>query len=334
MTIPLAVHARAASWLGFLWQPFRLALAAALVVALYALALPNHYTSVVNILPVETKGLGGGLSSLAAAATAIGMGLPGQDGSDTTYVDILNSRWMRENLLRTTYSFKVRTWGFGAPQARTQTLYDYLHRANLDRAVQEMGLVLSANRDVKTRILTVEVDTKSPELSQQIAEQAVGLLETFVQKTGQTRGGYKAAFAEARLLEARQEMAGLEDKLRAFLEVNRNYSVSSDPTVRLRGMRLENDLKLYQQLVTTLAVNREQALMEEKNDLPILNVLDKANLPLEKSYPARAAMILKAFFAVGFLALGWLNREWLKTRFTASDEDPEPSRSPSSREQA
>ena len=115
-----------------------------------------------------------------------------------------------------------------------------------------------------------------------------------------------------------------EDAYRRFLEGNRNYLNSADPSVRLKGLRLETELRLRQQLVTTLALNREQALLEEKNDIPILNVLDPANLPIEKSKPARSVIVLLVTLLVGFGTWVWQHREWISERLLAEEETSTP----------
>jgi len=307
-------------WALGLKRPLQIGLAAACVTAVVSLFMPNYYKSEARILPVETKSAGG-LGNLAAAAAAFGVGVPGADGGDANFVDILNSRWMRESLLKSQFTFKERSWRFGTEKMRTQTLYDYLKVKNLDQGVRAVGAMLSASRDLKSKVLTLSVETRSPELSQQIAQRVAKLLETFVQEKGRTRGGYKAAFAEARLKEARDEMASAEEDFRRFLDGNRNYLASADPSVRIRGARLEAELKLRQQLVMTLAMNREQALMEEKNDIPILNVLDPGNLPVDKSRPARSSIVLLAFFLVSAGSWAWQNREWIKERLLDGDDE-------------
>jgi len=92
--------------------------------------------------------------------------------------------------------------------------------------------------------------------------------------------------------------------------------------VRLKGARLETELRLRQQLVSSIAMNREQALLEEKNDIPILNVLDHGNLPVLKSSPVRSTYVELAMILIGFGSWGWFNREWLKTKLFANDEPP------------
>jgi hypothetical protein len=264
--------------------------------------------------------MSGGLGNLAAAAAAFGVGVPGGDGGDANFVDILNSRWMRENLLKSQFTFKVRTWRFGDEKIQVQTLYDYLNAKNMDQAVQAMPRIFSASRDLKSKVLTLSAETLSRELSQQVTQRATRLLESFVQEKGRTRGSYKAAFAEARLREARGEMSVAEDDFRRFLDGNRNYQISTDPSVRIRGARLEAELKLRQQLVMTLSMNREQALMEEKNDIPILNILDPGNLPIDKSRPARSRIVLFSFLLVSAATWAWLNREWIRARLLESEE--------------
>ena len=290
-------------------RPLLWGLAAGLLTALITLFMPNYYRSESRLLPLESKGVGGSLAGLANAAAAFGVTVPGGDSNDANFVDVLNSRWLREQLLQTEFQYHMRSWRFGVERLKKGTLYGYVGAKNMDQAVGEVAKVLSANRDLKSRVISISAETKSPELSQLIVQRAGKLLETFLQEKGRTRGGAKAAFAEARLAEARQEMAETEDSLQRFLEGNRNFLTSGDPAVRLHGNRLETELRLRQQLVSAIAMNREQALLEEKNDVPILNVLDAGHLPQEKSGPARS---IPSFSIGALLFLGlalWEQRD-------------------------
>lgn len=294
-------------WKASLKRPLQWGLLAAVLTALVVIFIPNQYRSEARLLPVESKSMGG-LGNLAAAAAAFGVAVPGGEGGDANFVDILNSRSLREELLKTPFEYPLRSWRFGTPQPVKGTLYDYLDEANMDRAVKKLGLMLSISRDLKSKVITLSAETKSPELSQQVVKRATKLLEAFLQDKGRTRGGAKAAYAEARLKEARQEMDETEATFRAFLSGNRNYLTSPDPTVRLRGLKFESELKLRQQLVTTLALNREQALLEEKNDIPILNVLDEGNLPIDKGKPTRSAWVFTMSLVVFVASLAWGHR--------------------------
>lgn len=293
-------------------KPLKFAFLISCLAAVVFILMPNYYQSEARILPVEQKGLGGlmgGLGGLSAAAATLGVALPGSEGSDANFVDVLQSRWMAEQILATEFTFKARAWRFGPESERRTTLYSYLKARNIDRAVRKYLKIFHATRDLKTKVVRVTAETRSPDLSQQIVIRSVRLLEQFVQAKGRTKGGAKAIFAEARLKEARNDMDRAEGALRQFVTINRNYQSSGDPAVRLQGLRLEAELKFHQGLVMTLAVAREQALMEEKNDIPIVNLLDPGNLPEEKSRPARSWMVLGVFLASFATLLGWFNRD-------------------------
>ena len=292
-----------------------IALTLAAATALFSLTLPNTFRSSMKIMPMDTRGGGGG-AGLSAAAAALGMPLPGQDGIETNYVDIINSRSMAEFLLSKKYKFTIKKRYLSKPQDLDCTLETYLRIPdNPDRAVAKVKEMIGASRDPKSRILSVTAETPSPELSQQLVQNMGAFLEQFVMSKSRTRGGAKAAFAEARVQEARREMVQAEEALRRFLEVNRNFQVSPDPSVRLLGGRLDAELQLRQKLLVNLAMSREQALLEEKNDLPILNILDPANLPSQKARPSRGAMVLASFVLGLGGTLAWSNRSWLKARF-------------------
>jgi LPS O-antigen subunit length determinant protein (WzzB/FepE family) len=296
----------------------QLGLSAALLAAVISFFLPNYYRSEAKILPADAKN-SGSLGQLAATAASFGMAIPSMDSADANYVDILKSRAINDELLNTEFQFHERSWHFGKNELHRQTLYAYIQEKNMDRAVIKMGKVVTVSKDVKSKIISVDAETKSPELSQQIVEKLRERLENFVQVKNRTKGGEKARFAEARLAESRREMAMAEERFRQFLEGNRNFQTSPDPTIRLIGLRLEAELKLREQLVLTLSMNLEQSLLEEKNDIPIVNVLDSANLPIDEDSPKRIAIVLLSFLTVSIGAWMRLNYQWLRGRLLDLD---------------
>jgi len=285
-------------------RPIRWALGVGLAVALVALGTPNQYRSEALILPTEGKGTGGlgSLANLASAAAVLGVTPQVGQGNDSVYQDILRSRWLGEGLLQASYEYPLATWRFGPEHPIKGTLQEYLSQQRLlplgtlnrDRALEMLTTIFTSRRDLKTGVLTLSVETRSPELSRLVVKRATALLEEFVKQRAQTRGGHKAAFAEARLVEAKSESAQAEQRLEAFLNVNRNYQQNPDPAIHLRGDRLSAEVLLRRQVVTALTLSREQALMDEKDDIPILNVLDEPNLPVQKSSPSRSVWVVAA----------------------------------------
>lgn len=296
-----------------LLYPALIGLAAGLAAVVYTLAQPNVFRSTARILAADQRTSAGGFGNLAAAAAAVGVSVPGQETADAAYVDILNSEWMRTQLLTTTFAFQVPGGPFRRPIQVHQPLQEFLKAVTPEAGIRALRSRITITRDLKTRLITLSAETVSPELSRLLVQRMATLLEAFITERSQTRGGNKARFARERLKEARIALEQAEKEFRGFLETNRNYSLSPDPSVRLQGGRFEAELKLRQQIVLTLSLSCEQALMDEKNDMPILNVLDKGGLPQEKSGPHRSNTVLTTSFLAFALSWALFNRSRIQT---------------------
>lgn len=280
------------------------------VMALVSLFMPDHFKSKVVLLPDRSLGAKGnqllgsisGLSSLLGSAGAL-------DGADANYPDILTSRWVCEQLLRKEFTFRVRSWRYGGWKERKQTLMDYLDEDDIDRALEALLKRYSAEKTHKSYVTVFTVETTSPELSRDIAASAIQLLDRFIETQLQTRGAAKAKFVSERLAEAKREYSEAERVLRAFQYRNRNFPVSTDPGVRLEGERLSALFRFRESQVAALMLHHEQALMDAKDDTPMVNILDQANLPIRKTRPARSLLVLLAFSLAAAASLILDNRK-------------------------
>jgi len=283
----------------------------AVAMAAFSLSMSNRYTSQVRLLPKDPRAAGGGLGAVAIAAEALGVGGMGMDDPGMAYLDILESRRVGAALLTRTYRFGERGWMFGPQRAHTESLLSYMKAANLDQGLARLPDLLDPQRDMKSGLVTIAATTTSPELSQQVAQGAARELEDYILVHSQTQAGAKAQFATASLAKASAEELQAEQDLEQFLMRNRDYQNSSNPEVRIRGTRLDAQLQLRQQLVANLAMTRDQALLEAKDAIPVLNVLDEGQLPLEKSGPRRALMVAGAFLLGCLGTLAWRHRTWV-----------------------
>ena len=280
----------------------------AVIAAVICLFLPNYYTAEAEILPKDL-GSGGGMGGLMATAAAFGLNLGNESDDTASYVDVLGSRRIAEAAIRQHYDFGQRPLFFLPPRPCAATLYDYLDEKNIDRAVTAFDKqVLSVDRDLKSSLVTVRVTTKSPELSQAVLKLCIRNLEDFIQQQAHKVGEAKASYNANRLVEANHDADVAQQRLQDFALAHLNYSTSPDPRVRLEGARLEAEVGLRQQVVNTLTLSREQALLDSKNDTPVINVLDDGNLPVEKAKPKRAVIVMIAFLLSAGLSFAWRRR--------------------------
>ena len=113
--------------------------------------------------------------------------------------------------------------------------------------------MVSAELDRPSGVVTFEVETYNPQLSAQIAQRLLDLLNRFNLETRQSQAAAERRFTEVRLAEAKEELLEVENRLQAFLEVNRDLGTS--PLLRFRQERLEREVSIRQAVVSALAQN-------------------------------------------------------------------------------
>jgi uncharacterized protein involved in exopolysaccharide biosynthesis len=303
-------------------------LAAALLTALISLFLHNRYTSMSTLLPQQDRGRSEvmmGLSALGGGAGGVLGGLGGLgSGDDLANVDILQSRWLETRLLQAKYSFEYKTWYFGSPKQVQSTLYDFLEPKDLDQALKTVDKWISVSRDIKSGLITLTIDAPSPQLAQEMSANALQYLDEFLEQKTQADGAKRAKFYQDRVADAQAQSLASEQDLARFAGRNLNYQSSLNPEVRLEGLRLEADLLSKRQLVASMNLSLQQAMVDESNAMPVLSVLDPPNLPNRKSGPSRSLLVLVGFLMV---AMGsWLSRNWrwLASRVDALEPAPGP----------
>ncbi len=89
-------------------------------------------------------------------------------------------------------------------------------------ALRRFRGLITADLDRPSGVVTFEVETDNPQLSAQIAKRLLDLLNRFNLETRQSQASAERRFTEVRLAEAKQELLETENRLQAFLEVNRD----------------------------------------------------------------------------------------------------------------
>ena len=307
-----------------LWLPLGLTLLAGTVTAVLSLFLPNYYKSEVRILSDSGQAGGGAGARTEVWAPSAVPEAPGsrEDGPTIIYADILKSRRMAEALLLGNYAYTIRAPRFGGngPVLAVQgTLLEYLGVKTLDRGLGPLKSILVVQRDMKSGLLTLSAETRSPELSLQVVQRAAKLLKDYLVDISQVSGQSKAEFTQSRLNEVQAKYDQIGREFLAFQEANRDWEQSPSPSVRFRGARLKDDLELWRQVAHNLTLNHEQALLDARNDTQTLLILDPGSLPGAKSRPARSFLVFAAMALMAVLSWIFSNRALVYNRFIAKE---------------
>lgn len=310
---------------GSAFRCLKAGLVAALLAAMGTLFMTNKYTSVATLLPqprLRSNGLAMGLSMLGISGGA-GLDAFG-DQQGFRELNILDSRWMATRLLQPKYVFGYRSWYLGSRKQVETNLYDFLEAKDMDQAVKILNKWVDASRDLKSGLITLKVQAPSPELAQQISTNALQALDKFLEEETRAEGAKKARFFRDRLTDVQNQALEVERKLTFFAARNLNYQTSPSSEVRLEGARLEAELQGMRQLVSSMGLSLQQAMVDESNTMPVITILDTPSLPARKSGPFRSLIVMATFMAVA--AGAWLIQHWrwLASRLDGLEADQGP----------
>jgi uncharacterized protein involved in exopolysaccharide biosynthesis len=260
----------------------------------FTLLRAPRYTTQASFRP---QGSDQSASQLMALANQFGVRVPtasSEQVSPAFYAELLTSREILH---------RVASPPFVVAGVGTASLADLLEivkdteELRLEEAMEALrDNLVTIQTGRETGIVTLEVRTKWPDLSQIIAERMLDEIARFNLLTRQSQAAAERVFIEERLDSARSALLEAEAAMQTFLVANRSYQNSPDLLFQYR--RLERDISLRQQVYTTLVQSFEQARIAEVRDTPVITVLQAPYVP-----PGPDSRRLPLVVALG-LALG------------------------------
>jgi uncharacterized protein involved in exopolysaccharide biosynthesis len=271
-----------------------------LVVVLGSLMLPRTYSSRGVFMPNAAPGLE---SRAAGLAAQFGFTLPGQDAGQSPdfYAELLRSRELLSNLVAAQYSFVATRGPFFSREAVTMrgNLMDILAIEDATPAQsREKGMaalldMMNISTSPLSGTITVQLTTKWPELSRQIATRAIALVDEFNRTRRQSRAAEERTFVQERLNEAQRNLRASEDRMEQFLRDNRTFA--SSPQLVFENDRLQRDVAMRQQIMAGLTQAYEQARIDEVRNTPVITVVQRPEAP---ALPDRRRLVLKGLAAI------------------------------------
>ena len=280
-----------------------LPLVVAFLTAIVSLVLPAKYTAGTSFISEsESPGLGAP-SGLAGIASQFGFAIPGSGASSPAfYADVLRSRTLRDQILLASFADPR-----GVKPGDSVPLLDILEiesddeRLRLEKGRKYLSGIVKVDVDNETDIVGLSVKTRHAALSADVANLFVELLNSFNLETRQSNAHQRRSFIETRVDEAGRELLAVEEKLKAFLESNRQFQGS--PELQFQHDRLQRQVSLKQEVLSTLNREYEEARIEEVNDTPVITVVDRAVAPVQRSSPKRKLNVMIALILGGVLGL-------------------------------
>jgi uncharacterized protein involved in exopolysaccharide biosynthesis len=304
----------------------------------------KEYTATTTMVPQVNSASSkmGGLSSLASlAGFNLDMSAGGNELSPILYPKIVSSTEFQLEVINAKYSFEeldeevtlfdyykdyyktgffgvIRKYTIGLPgliigvikgdekivalpdQANSKIIRISKDQYEIIKDVKEK-LTLSVND--KDGYLTLESRFHEASLSAQVAELAKELLQENVTQLKIEKARGQMEFVEERYEEKRTEFKEAQAKLAAFRDANKNISSA---LMRTKEESLQNENQLAFEVYSELAKQLEQARIKVKEDTPVFSVIEEVVMPVKKSKPNRAMLLIVWVFLGGILGIGWV----------------------------
>ncbi len=263
----------------------------AFVISLALYLSPRDYTVSVTFLP-SASGEGTPFAGLAAQ---VGIALPGGGTAvPRVFTEVLKSNQSIRAAVLHRYTVRQPRM-FGEPTVVEGTLVDLyeIDEESLERGIQKamarLRKNLSAEADDISRMATLRVTAKWPDLSYAVVQVLLEELNHHNQDARQSQGRAERMFVEERLQVAMASLTATEDSLQNFLAQNRQFR--SSPSLTVEYERLQRSVGLRQQVVVTLTQALEQARIAEVRDTPVITIVSQ---PIQPAKGDRRNLVLKA----------------------------------------
>jgi len=251
------------------------------------------YMAKASILPSGGQGSSGVLGLIASVTGAPPLLGGSEESSSMLFPRIIESRRVGLEVAQT--RFRVASRG-GAEM----TLQDYLEAENDDEALRAMKGIRAVDVDKETGMLAITVSTPDPELSSQVANRCVDVLEQVNSEIRRASAAQNSVFLHERLAEMLGELRAAEDRLTRFREQNVRMNA---PELEQERLRLEREAAMKSQIYVSLSSQAELARLEEAKNLPIVRVLERAAVPTLPVPVSRLALLVGACFAALVLSV-------------------------------
>ncbi|TSA14250.1 hypothetical protein D4R75_16185 [bacterium] len=254
------------------------------------LLIPSQYTAETSILPDLEKNKLLGLAGASDLAAVTGLNI-GEAPVSKLYPVMVKSARILSEVLYTKYKTSefpdsvdlIRFWGI---KKRNEA-------EKFEKALDLLRDRMEVSFDNRLGTLSLKVSMEEPGLAADVANRATSELDIYTRTKKRTSVTAQREFIEMRLKDVASALASVEDSLRSFREKNRR--VADSPQLVLMQGRLERAVQINSTIFIELKKQVEIAKIEEIKNVPIINVLDPARVPVASSSPQKLADIVFAF---------------------------------------
>jgi uncharacterized protein involved in exopolysaccharide biosynthesis len=263
--------------------------------------LPSYYEASTSLESEATSSfpMSGALATLGQLAAGISLG--GQQDNPQLLETMLSTNTVLGQVTAGRYMWKGQLrklseiYRYTGPEPKVEY-----------RTINRLRKSITTTVNLRTAVIDLTVEARSPELALALAESLVVALNDANLRLRRNRAAAEQEFTAARAADVKRELNEAEVALSRFYERNRN--ITNAPSLQMEEVRLQRNVEMSQQLYSQLRVMEAQAGIKAVMNTPTISAIDPPRLPVKKSRPSRKLALLGGFMIGLAAATFWLLR--------------------------
>ena len=279
----------------------------------YLFTITPIYTSSSSLYLITSNQSSNPLASLTGAF--------GKDSLDSIVFfdlrDVVKSRMLKEKIVEKSWLDKnnqetnlINLWGMNEQSFIANILGRSQDKLKIqNRAIKKLDKRIITNYNLRTGLFELDVMIEDPKIAQQIANEINSIIIEYSNEVNQLKAIEELSFLNQKFLDIKKELHNAEDKLKFFVEENKNLS---SPNLQIEKNRLERDIEFAEQSYRLILNEKELAeIKSQKVDFMVTN-LDNANFPLKPSYPDFKITLFVIFLLTSMICICFFFYDELK----------------------
>lgn len=260
--------------------------------------LPKKYVAEMSITQ-SSPNLSSGLGNVSSIASSFGINLNNMKGDVFYLPNLIQSNSLKKSIVQKERVIDNNSTNlveyFNNPFLPFQQLDD---DEKLINSIEVFSSNLILLEDQNSGMITVKFISDSPSLSEEVLSDINVYLNRYLNSGINLQASSMLELINEEISITKSELNSVEDQLALFIDENRNYFDS--PNLVLQFKRFERDIEILNQKYTNLIIQQTMAMIEEKKQLPKLNIISE---PFSDTSPYSPSLI-NILFVVLIINLG------------------------------
>ena len=263
-----------------------------------SIILPKKYVAEMSITQ-SSPNLSSGLGNVSSIASSFGINLNNMKGDVFYLPNLIQSNSLKKSIVQKERVIHNNSTNlveyFNNPFLPFEQLDD---DEKLINSIEVFSSNLILLEDQNSGMITVKFISDSPSLSEEVLSDINVYLNRYLNSGINLQASSMLELINEEISITKSELNSVEDQLALFIDENRNYFDS--PNLVLQFKRFERDIEILNQKYTNLIIQQTMAMIEEKKQLPKLNIISE---PFSDTSPYSPSLI-NILFVVLIINLG------------------------------